>query len=79
LWFLWQSVYAIGALCILCLFCFAGLLLVNWAWVRVNAHDLPIGNRGRAILGQVIQSNIDTFAWALLAALVALAMLLSFY
>jgi uncharacterized membrane protein len=79
LWFLWQSMYSIGALCILCLFCFAGLLLVNWAWVRINAADLPIGERGRRALAAFIKTDKDTFAWALLATIVALAMLLRFY
>lgn len=79
LWFLWQSIYAIGSLCILCIFCFAGLLLVNWAWLRINANDLPIGDAGRALLARVIKSNADTFFWVVLATLVALAMLLRFY
>lgn len=79
LWFLWQSIYAIGSLCILCIFCFAGLLLVNWAWLRINANNLPIGDRGRSILARFIQANWDVFAWILLATLVALAMLLRFY
>jgi uncharacterized membrane protein len=78
LWFLWQSVYAIGALCILCIFCFGGLLLVNWAWLRINADDLPIGVRGRAVVSRLIASGLDTFIWAILAALVALAMVLRF-
>lgn len=79
LWFLWQSIYVISALCILCIFCFAGLLLVNWAWLRTNAHDLPIGARGRAGLQRLIHNNIDTFAWVALGAVVGLAMLLRFY
>ncbi len=36
LWFLWQSVYSIGSVCVLCLFCFSGLLLVNWSWPFQN-------------------------------------------
>lgn len=79
LWFLWQSIYAIGALCILCIFCFAGLLLVNWAWLRINAADVPIGKRGRAALARLITIGADIFVWILLAVLVGFAMLLRFY
>lgn len=79
LWFLAQSIYVIGSLCILCIFCFIGLLLVNWAWLRINAADLPIGVRGRAVLARMIKSNLDTFAWVLLVVLVGLAMVLRFY
>ncbi len=79
LWFLWQSTYRINALCIFCLFCFAGLLLVNWGWLRHNAADLPIGERGRALLACGIKSGADIFGWVLLAVAVAFAMVLRFY
>ncbi len=78
LWFLWQSIYRIHALCILCIFCLTGLLLVNWAWLRSNANDLPIGIRGRQLVKKAIAKDIDTLAWVALASLVAFAMLLQF-
>jgi uncharacterized membrane protein len=78
LWFLWQSTYVIGALCIFCLFCFAGLLMLNWGWLRLNANDLPIGERGRATIKRWIASGMDTFIWVALATVVAAAMLLQF-
>lgn len=78
LWFLAESIYVIDALCILCIFCFTGLLLVNWGWLRINAADLPIGGRGRAALQRGIKNGTDTFAWALLALAVVSAMVLHF-
>lgn len=78
LWFLTQSIYVINALCILCIFCFVGLLLVNWSWLRLNAADLPIGERGRALVKRGIASGADTFMWALLGLAVAFAMILRF-
>lgn len=77
-WFLTQSIYVINALCILCIFCFAGLLLVNWGWLRLNAADLPIGVRGRAFIQRSISSGADTFMWILLGLLLAFAMVLRF-
>jgi uncharacterized membrane protein len=78
LWFLWQSTYVIGALCIFCIFCFAGLLMINWGWMRINAKDLPVGEEARAVIGRLIASGTDTFVWVLLAVVVGLAMLLQF-
>lgn len=78
LWFLGQSIYVINALCILCIFCFIGLLVVNWGWLRINAADLPIGTRGRAALRRGIESGADVFGWLLLAMLVAFAMVIRF-
>jgi uncharacterized membrane protein len=78
LWFLTQSIYVINALCILCIFCFIGLLLVNWGWLRLNADDLPIGERGRAYVAHRIASGADIFGWILLALALAFAMVLRF-
>ncbi|HSD55904.1 MAG TPA: vitamin K epoxide reductase family protein [Candidatus Saccharimonadales bacterium] len=78
LWFLAQSIYVINALCILCIFCFVGLLLVNWSWLRINADDLPVGERGRAFVKRRIKSGADTFAWTLLGLGVAFAMIMRF-
>lgn len=78
LWFLAESIYVINSLCILCIFCFIGLLVVNWGWLRLNAADLPIGQRGRAALADGIESGADIFGWFLLAVLVGFAMVFRF-
>lgn len=78
IWFLTQSIYVINSLCILCLFCFTGLLLVNWGWLRINAADLPIGGRAKSILAEGISKGADTFGWLLLAAALGFAMVLRF-
>jgi uncharacterized membrane protein len=78
LWFLWQSTYVIGALCIFCLFCFAGLLLVNWAWLRLNVDDLPIGSRMRTAIKRLIQADVDIALWLALGVVVGLLMFVRF-
>jgi len=74
LWFLEQSTFSIGSLCIFCLFCFAGLLIVNWAWLRINVRDLPMAQE----LHKVITKNYDTLGWVLLGLAVALIMVIMF-
>jgi len=78
MWFLWQSTFSIGSLCLYCLFCFSGLLLLNWSWVRVNAADLPIGVSGRATLQRAIASGADTFGWIVLALAITFIMVMKF-
>jgi len=78
LWFLVESIYVINALCILCIFCFGGLLLVNWGWLRINAADLPIGERGRAFIAKRIKNGADMFMWILLGLALAFIMALNF-
>jgi uncharacterized membrane protein len=79
LWFIATSTFVIGALCIFCLFCLTGLLLVNGAWLRINAADLPIGSRGRAGLRRLIASGGDICLWIVLALGVAFMIALRFY
>lgn len=78
LWFLTQSIYVINSLCILCIFCFIGLLLVNWSWLRINAAQLPIGQKGRDIAANAIAHGADTFAWIIIALVVFFAMVIRF-
>ena len=78
LWFLGESIFVIGSLCVFCIFCFSGLLLVNWGWLRTNAADLPIGEAARARLARAIAKGADIFVWFLVAAAIAFAMLLRF-
>lgn len=78
LWFLTQSIYVINALCILCLFCFAGLLMINWAWLRLNVDELPIRNSLRTLVKKYIDQDFDIIAWCVLAIALVLAMILRF-
>ncbi len=75
-WFLWQSAYRIGSLCIFCIFCIAGLLLTNTALLRINASDLPIPKPYRDTLSRYMASGADYFVWAVYA--VVLAAMLAF-
>lgn len=68
LWFLEQSTFVISALCIFCLFCFAGLLAINGSLLRLNFPRLAIRfKRGE-----------DVFGWIVLGLLVGFIMLLHF-
>lgn len=78
LWFMWESTFRVHALCILCLFCLAGLLTLNWGWLRTNAETLPISARTSKQLHKAIAQGADTFAWVLLAILIAFVMFLKF-
>ena len=79
LWFMYESVFVIRSLCILCLFCFAGLLSVNWSWLRLNAKDLPIGQALRKRLSCLIEQGADTFVWLTLALTIGFLMFIRFH
>ncbi len=78
LWFLEQSTFRIGALCIFCILCFVALLAINAAWMRLNSQELPIGRGGRDRLRRAIAGGYDIVVWIFIALVVAAAMILRF-
>lgn len=71
-WFLFESTYRIHSICIFCLFCFAGLIAVNAAWLRINAKDYPK-------LARLTSRGTDLFIWLVLTLAVAAAIVFKFY
>lgn len=69
-WYLWQSTFVIGYICIFCLICYSAVIAMNWAWLRINAKDLPLSKKSRAWLTSQITQHNDTVAWILYAILV---------
>lgn len=78
IWYLWQSTYAIGALCIFCSFCMLGLLVVNAAWLRLNVSDLPLSKNSTKTLERWISKQYDTLAWLIFAVVGTVAIALRF-
>ncbi|MBI3983930.1 hypothetical protein HY346_01385 [Candidatus Microgenomates bacterium] len=66
LWYMYQSIFVIGAVCLYCIFCMSGLLVANWALLRLNAPDLPLSNKSRKRVQGWIAGNKDTAFWALI-------------
>lgn len=66
-WYLQQSAFSIGALCIFCIFCYGGVIGLNWAWLRINVNDLPFSQNIINKLKTGITHGADTLFWALWA------------
>lgn len=77
-WYLWQSIFNIGALCLYCLFCYSGLLLINAMWFRLNYKDYRLGKRLRRVADKMVASGADLFFWCLIAAAIGLEALIKF-
>jgi uncharacterized membrane protein len=78
LWFLEQSTFSVRALCILCVFCFAGLLTVNGSFLRLNVADLPIGQARREWLRRRMTNGSDIFGWIVFGLLITFVIVLKF-
>ncbi len=79
LWFLFTSTYVIGAICIFCLVCLSGLLLINATLWRLNFSSDQMGNKFSRFLQAIREKNFDILLWLGLAVLVAAAIIQRFY
>jgi len=78
LWFLFTSTYVIGAICIFCLVCFMGLLLVNGALWRLNFSGGSAKGKIR-IFENFTKQGFDILLWVSLAVLVLFIIVQRFY
>lgn len=66
-WYLQQTAFVVGYLCIYCVSCYAGVILINWGYLRLNAEDLPLSHKLRSKLMAHIKKGNDSFIWVLYA------------
>ena len=66
-WYLQQSAFSISSLCIFCIFCYGGVIGLNWAWLRINVNDLPVSPSVISKIKVGISHGADTLFWALWA------------
>jgi uncharacterized membrane protein len=79
LWFLFQSMFVIGAVCILCLFCFLGLLMINGAMLRLNFGASQEVKDEDTVMSRIIHYDIDLIAWVILAMIIITCIAMRFY
>ena len=74
-WYLWQSTFRIGFICIFCLFCYAAVIIMNWAWFRLNIQEFPPKIISSEKLQKFIEQGGDV-AFAIMWAMAIVAMLI---
>ena len=78
-WYLWQSTYKIGAICMFCLFCYAAVIAMNWAWFRLNYEQLSASKKVQQRLSGAVRSNVDVLIAVLWACMIAIMITSHFY
>lgn len=74
-WYLWQSIYVIGTVCIYCMFCYAAVIAMNFAWIRINVGDLPYSKAKQ----KLIKQNWDMVFWLVWASAFVVMIITNFY
>ena len=77
-WYFWQSIFNVGSLCIYCIFCYGGVLMINGAWFRLNYRDLPFNKSTRSLVDRAVENGADIFIWCLVALGIVLEALIKF-
>lgn len=78
LWFLLTSTYVIGAICIFCLVCFVGLLMLNGALWRLNVSASAKG-WWSDFLHKLSDKGLDVLLWLTLGVLLIGIITIKFY
>ena len=75
IWFLAQTAFAIGSVCVYCLVIATMVLLMNLAWWRIG-HELRFlsGNRALELADWVVRGGTDVVLWGGVAVIVAAMM-----
>lgn len=76
LWFLWQSTYNIGAICLYCILNFIGLIIINMSWVRINYRDFFRSKNIKNKMIYIVENNFDVVGWGFLTLLTLLTIYL---
>ena len=66
-WYLWQSIFVVGALCIFCILCYGAVLAISGSWLRLNHKDMKLNETYRHFLEKAIAKNYDIVFWLLIA------------
>jgi uncharacterized membrane protein len=77
-WYLWQSIFVVGAICIFCLFCYAAVLAISFAWLRINQKDLPINKAAKNYISKTIYQGTDIFIWLSIALIIVAEIIIKF-
>jgi len=77
-WYLWQSIFIVGALCIFCIFCYAAVLTISGAWLRLNSNETCLNKKHQKCLNNMIAKNFDILIWVVIAIVIIAEMLIKF-
>jgi hypothetical protein len=76
-WYLWESIFVIGALCIYCVACYGAVLAISAAWLRQNHSDIQIVAVKR-IVNRLINDNLDIVIWVAIALIIVFEAIIKF-
>jgi len=77
-WYLWQSIFIIGSMCIYCIFCYGGVLVASDALLRLSYKDIKLNNNIQKTLSRMIANKADIVLFASIALIIVLEIIIKF-
>lgn len=77
-WYLWQSIFVVGALCIFCIACYAAVLTISGAWFRLNYRDFSRSKNIKRFADKMVSNNMDILLWVLIAVVITIEAIIKF-
>ena len=77
-WFLMQSIFVIGSLCIYCIFNTFGLLLINANWLKLNYKYLKTSKKTARFIERLVKNNYDILIWLIVAIFIIASAIIKF-
>lgn len=78
-WYLWQSTYKIGYICIFCIACYGAVIAMNATWLRLNADNLFAHPKAYKRWQRIKAGGTDLFMWALWAIAISAMIIFHFW
>lgn len=77
-WFLMQSIYVIGSLCIYCIFNTLGLLMINANWLKLNYSYIKTDKKTSKLIERLVRNNYDILIWLIVAVFIIASAIIKF-
>lgn len=77
-WFLMQSIYVIGSLCIYCIFNTLGLLMINANWLKLNYSYIKTDKKTSKLIESLVRNNYDILIWLIVAVFIIASAIIKF-
>jgi len=77
-WYLWQSIFIIGSMCVYCIFCYGGVLVASDALLRLSYKDIKLNNNLQKTLSRMIANKADIVLFTSIALIIVLEIIIKF-
>ncbi|NTW61364.1 hypothetical protein HGB24_01580 [Candidatus Saccharibacteria bacterium] len=77
-WYLSQSIFEVGAMCIYCVFCYSAVLTISGSLFRLNYTEISKNKTVKKFLTNMVKNQIDILIWIIIALVIIGELIIKF-